>query len=64
MRNLYNTITHEGHDLSKDDLRHIALELIRSMKRNNSKWDYVDQINEAIKNINENTNLNFKNKEI
>lgn len=63
-QSLYDTIANEYANLTREDLRRIALELIYSMYKNNSKWDYVDQINDAIENINEYTDLNFKNEEI
>lgn len=64
MKSLYDTISNEAHELSKDDLKRIAMELVYSMYRNNSKWDYIDQVNDAIENINEYTGLNFTKEEI
>lgn len=63
-QSLYDTIANEYANLTREDLRRIALELIYSMYKNNSKWDYVDQINDAIENINEYTDLNFIMEEI
>lgn len=54
MRDLYDTLANEYGDLSKEQLRRIALELIYAIHHNNTKWDYIQTMNEAIENINEN----------
>ena len=54
MRDLYETIS-EGRfeDLTREDLRRVILELVYSIYTNNSKWDYIDIMREALDNINE-----------
>ena len=54
MRDLYKTIS-EGRfeDLTREDLRRVILELVYSIYINNSKWDYIDIMREALENINE-----------
>ena len=53
MRDLYNTLGNEYAELSKEQIRRIALELIYAIYDNNTKWDYIATMNSAIENINE-----------